>query len=154
MELDCDFRAVFLGGQENIGFFADTDLTSQTGNVTAFEEHPQRQVVVSAVRQAEAVVGVAVVRDELVAQQVRENLVDASVAQFRDRRDELHRNDFVVLHPHFDRREHPEVLLGQVPHRSHIELHTSAFVFVSMGATSVRNESELPVPLLESVCVL
>lgn len=45
----------------------------------------------------------AVVSDELEREQRRQDLVRSAMSQLRDARDELHRHQVVILHPHLSR---------------------------------------------------
>ena len=67
-------------------------------------------MVVTTVGEEIAVILLAVVRDQLVTEQMRDVHAGAAFVQASDAVDQGDRNDLVILHSDFDCGEHPEVI--------------------------------------------
>ena len=81
MELEYNLLTVLRQGLENVALLSHTDLAAHAHDVSACQECAQCQYVETHVAQAVAIVLLAVMRQQLIAQKSGEDLVTSSVPQ-------------------------------------------------------------------------
>mmetsp|Transcript_35498 Transcript_35498/g.85649 ORF Transcript_35498/g.85649 Transcript_35498/m.85649 type:complete len:225 (-) Transcript_35498:140-814(-) len=105
VEFEHDLRVSGRDGEVDVALLPGADLVADAGDDAAGLEVVQRQDVVSRIRQAVPVVAAAlIVAQQLVAQQARDNLVGAAVAEVGYRVDQGDWHEGVIFHARFDRR--------------------------------------------------
>ena len=119
LQLQSQGLPLLILNQVDIGLLSNTHLVADRNHVATLHHRTQGKEIVPQVRQFVPVISTSshgtpyaihhtFVRNQLVAQQIGQNLVYASVTQIGERDNQRNRDAVVVLHTHLDGRENTE----------------------------------------------